>query len=293
MQTTQPSSKISVYGGFGFVLGEFCRQFNYETIRIPKHEVVPSTNKILYGISTSSNYNIFDSPTLDVETNLVHLMEVLDAGYKTFGKNFEFTFLSSWFVYGKPEFDMVSSFPMTEESPCNPVGFYSITKRTAEQLLISYCETFGIKYKILRLCNILGAKDHKVSSKQNALQFIIDRIVHNEPIELYDFGEFYRDYMDVRDCARAIRLCLDFDKYKIINVSNGKSSKFVDLVKMAAKLSESTSFVGDQLHRPDPKSIVQAKDIFISNAKLLETGYSPKYTIDQTIGDIILSYKGK
>ena len=45
-------SKISVYGGFGFVLGEFCRQFREEVIRIEKHTVIPETPNILYGILT-------------------------------------------------------------------------------------------------------------------------------------------------------------------------------------------------------------------------------------------------
>ena len=38
-----------------------------------------------------------------------------------------------------------------ENALCDPKGFYSITKRTAEQLLISYCETFNIKYRIVRI----------------------------------------------------------------------------------------------------------------------------------------------
>ena len=284
---------ISVYGGYGFVLGEFCRQFKDEVIRIPKEDDEPLSNRVLFGISTVDNYNVFDNPTLDIETNLIKLMEVLDACHKKYGNKFEFTYVSSWFVYGRPEFPMVANYPIHEEAPCNPTGFYSITKRCGEQLLISYCETFGIKYKILRLANVLGHKDTKVSKKKNALQFLLDKIVQDEPIELYDNGEFYRDYIDVRDCAVAIKSAMDSElPHKIYNISNGQSHKFRELIEYAVNYAQSKSTVWDKLDKPEFHKVVQSKDIFLLNEKLKETGYSPKYTIWETIQTIIDEYKG-
>lgn len=283
-------NRISVYGGFGFVLGEFCTQFKDEVIRIAKVDDEPQSNRILYGISTTDNYNVFDDSTLDIETNLIKLMQVLDACHRKYGKNFEFTFVSSWFVYGKSPSH--ASHPINEESPCYPTGFYSITKRTAEQLLISYCETFGIKYKILRLANVLGAKDKKASAKKNALQFLIDKIVHDEPIELYDNGEFYRDYIDVRDCARAIKAAMESTlPHTIYNISNGTSYKFRELIEFSIKYAQSKSTVWDKLDKPEFHKVVQSKDVFIQNDKLKETGYGPKYTIWETIQTIVDDYK--
>lgn len=282
------TNKISVYGSFGFVLGEFCRQYQDEIIRVPKHEVVPYSKHILYGISTTDNYNVFDNVTLDIETNLIHLVEVLDACYKTFKNDFTFTFVSSWFVYGKNGEE--KNF---EDSPCNPTGFYSITKRAAEQLLISYCETYGIKYHILRLANVLGSRDFKMSKKKNALQFLINRLVHNEDVELYDGGQFYRDYIDVRDCAKAIHACMEHAKYSIYNISNGKSSLFKDLINFSVKYSGSKSNVWDKPTNPEFHSVVQSKNIFLDNSRLLETGYVQSIPIEQSLTDIIDSYKGK
>lgn len=288
MQMGHMSSKYSVYGGFGFVLGEFCTQFKDEVIRIAKVDDEPQSNRILYGISTTDNYSVFDNSTLDIETNLIKLMNVLDACHNKYGKDFEFTFISSWFVYGKSGSEET---PLTEEGYCNPTGFYSITKRSAEQLLISYCETFGIKYKILRLANVIGAKDRKVSKKKNALQYLFDKIVHDEPIELYDNGEFYRDYIDVRDVARAIKLAMESPlPYTVYNISNGVSHKFIDLIKFAIEYAQSKSTVWDKLDKPEFHKVVQSKNVFLSNKKLEETGYKPAYTIWQSIQDIIDDY---
>lgn len=284
---------ISVYGGFGFVLGEFCRKYPEETIRIPKSDVIPQSKRILYGISTTDNYNVFDNVTIDIETNLIHLVEVLDACYKKYGNDFEFNFISSWFVLGRPEFDMVEAFPQMEEANCHPKGFYSITKYAAEMLLQSYCETFKIKYRILRLANVLGARDTKVSKKKNALQYLLDALVHNEDIELYDGGNFYRDYIDVRDTVSAIKLVMEKGTYPIYNISNGNSHRFKDLIDYAVKYSQSKSNVWDKLQKPEFHSVVQSKDVFLSNAKLKELGYKPEYTIEQTISTIIDFYKGR
>lgn len=287
------NKKWSVYGGHGFVLGEFCRQFKDEVIRIEKTEIIPQSPHIIYGISTTDNYNVFDSSTLDIETNLLHLMEVLDACQAKYGKKFEFIFISSWFVYGKSLSRSSADFPMKETECCEPTGFYSITKRTAEQLLVSYCETFGIKYKILRLAGVVGAKDTKTSAKKNALQFLIKKIVMNEDVELYYNGKFYRDYIDVRDCASAIKLCAESNLfYKIYNISNGKSYLFRDLIEFALSYSMSKSNIWDKQDRPEFHDIVQAMDAFLDNTKLKETGYIPKFTIWESIKEIIDDYAG-
>lgn len=287
MQTVQLNSPISVYGGFGFVLGEFCKQNKDKVIRIEKDALEPQSPNILYGISTVDNYNIFDSPTLDIETNLIHFMEVLDACHKKYGNKFTFTLISTWFVYGQSGLLI-----MDEGSQCNPTGFYSITARTREQLLISYCMAFGIKYKILRLANVLGSKDAKVSKKKNALQYLIQRIIMDESIELYDNGEFYRDYIDVRDCAQAIKLTMESPlPHTIYNISNGKPHKFRDLINFSINYSGSKSTVWEKLDKPEFHKVVQVKDSHLTNSRLLETGYIPKYSIEDTLRDIIDDYK--
>lgn len=279
---------ISVFGGYGFVLGEFCRQFPEHIIRVPKPESESPTPTVLYGISTVHNYHVFDSPTLDIETNLLHFMEVLSSSHKKHGKNLDFTLISTWFVYGV---ESTKDNPLRETSYCNPRGFYSITARAREQLLISYCETFGIKYKILRLANVMGWRDAKVSSQKNAIQWIMDKVLHNESVELYDNGEVYREIIDVRDCAQAIMLAMGNDKYNLYNISNGNSSKVRDIIQHTIDYSGSTSTIWENQHKPEFHSVVQAKNAFINNDRLKEIGYVPKYTINETIEAIVEQHK--
>lgn len=277
---------ISVYGGTGFVGSEFVRQ-NQNSLMVPRWSRLPLSNNILYLISTVDNYNVYSDPLLDVETNLTVLLETLKEIRETYGNNFTFNFVSSWFVYGDTEQ------PAKETSPCNPKGFYSITKRAAEQLLISYCETFDIPYRIFRLPNVLGLGDKKVSAKKNALQFLIKEMILGNPIKLYYGGNFYRDYMDVRDVADAIRFLMKLSPInEIYNVCDMFSNfRFRGLFDFCYDYIESESVV-EEVDKIDFHKIVQVKSMNMSFLKLYELGWIGRYNLlGTTIPEIIEGYK--
>jgi nucleoside-diphosphate-sugar epimerase len=110
---------ISVFGATGFIGSKFYNKYKDECVIIPREEVVLQSNKVLYLISTVDNYNVLENPFIDIETNLIHLMKVLNNCKE---KDIHFTFVSSWFVYGD------THLPARESSPCKPKGFYSNTK---------------------------------------------------------------------------------------------------------------------------------------------------------------------
>ena len=196
IKSVQP---ICVYGAGGFIGSRFCSMYP-DSIPIGRDELSPKSNNILYLISTVHNYNIFTEPHKDINTNLNKLIDVLEACR---GTDFVFNFVSSWFVYGKN-----CTMNTHEGTPCDPTGFYSITKRAAEQMLICYCETYGIRYRIFRLTNIIGENDQKASPKKNAIQHMIGQLKKNEPVKLYDGGSNIRDFMYVEDTCRAMKLCM-------------------------------------------------------------------------------------
>jgi nucleoside-diphosphate-sugar epimerase len=218
-------------------------------------------------------------------------MKVLD-NYREYikrtGEQGVFNFMSSWFVYGQDSGFGEGSRGIPETDPCEPKGFYSITKRCAEQLLMSYCETFGLQYRILRLANVLGKQDKKVSAKKNALQYLLAEIASNRPVDLYDSGYFYRDYIDVRDCARAIDLVVQQGEINsIYNIGNGKPIIFRDIVRYARDAMDSASELRTIEQKEFHKKVQSSRSFFMDNTKLRELGYRPEYSIQQTIDDII------
>jgi nucleoside-diphosphate-sugar epimerase len=274
---------VNVFGGHGFIGSRFVTLCK-DTIVNDRNDLQVKIDKgeILYLISTVDNYSMQVNPYIDIETNLITLMRVLE---QCKGKDVVFNFASSWFVYGDTEL------PAKETSPCNPKGFYSITKRAAEQLIISYCETFNIKYRILRFANVLGAGDKKVSKKKNALTYLLSEIVNDRPINLYDKGLFIRDYIDVDDLCGAIALIMTKGKVnEIYNVSNQTEIDFYTIIMYAMGFTGSKSIV-NEVPQADFHKIVQVKSMTMDNSKLRALGYKPNKNIYHMVKDIIRSLR--
>ncbi len=269
---------INVFGGNGFIGSEYCNKYPNCIIQ-DRNDRKPKTKNLLYFISTVDNYNVFENTLLDVETNLKVLCEVLDHCKEG---GFTINFISSWFVYGD------THMPANENSICYPKGFYSITKKAAEDLLISFCKTFKQNYRILRLCNAIGTGDKKVSKKKNAIGYMINLLKKNEMVSLYDGGTPTRDILHVSDICRAINLICKKGKInEIYNIGRGKSTEIGYIVKKAKKLLNSKSEI-KYIDATEFHKIVQVQNFAMNTFKIKELGFVPNLSIDEIINELCL-----
>jgi len=271
---------LTILGGKGFVGGQYVDTYydpaiwNIASVNARDDYEVHSKD-VLYFISTVHNFHVFDKPFLDIDTNLTTLVKVLENWRKRpDSKDGVFNFISSWLVYGnqtQPE-------GVPEDASCNPKGFYSITKRCAEQLLVSYCETYGLKYRILRLSNVIGAGDNKVSAQKNGLQYMVNKMARHEDVEIYGDGKFFRDFTHVTDCVRAIDLVISKGEVNsTYNVGNGATWHFVDIVKYVHKKLLSKG----RLKHIEPKEFqkqVVVQSFYMDTTKLKKLGYTANLT---------------
>jgi len=269
--------KVSVYGSSGFIGSNFVRIHDDNFITKHRDSRATETDNILYFISTTHNYNVFNDLHIDIDTNLTVLSEVLE---ECRDRDVTINFISSWFVYGDTEL------PAREDSYCNPKGFYSITKRCAEQLIESYCKTFDKSYRILRLSNVYGLRDGGASKKKNALQYLVNRLKNNEDIDLYHGGRFYRDYMHVDDVCRAIGLVLRKGELnQIYNIGSGMPYRFKDLIDNVVSRTGSKSKI-NEIDAPEFHKHVQVKDMHLDVEKLKMLGFVPRITIEQGLDEL-------
>lgn len=286
----EATKQYSVFGSHGFIGSEVCKNDNFVHNEPDAHNfrnrLTSAHPDIVYLISTTHNYHILDNdPYTDIGTNLSHLISVLQANRLKYGDKFSITFVSSWFVYGK-----VSKLPVDEAAICDPKGFYSITKRTAEQLLASYCDTWGIDYKIIRLSNVLGLDDKKVSARKNALQYMIRELVIGNSVQVYE-GSNRRDFIHVSDAAEAIRRVARYGRRgEIYNAGSGYPN---DIGEILASVARKLDIEGKITTCPTPKfhSQVQIKDFWMDNSKIkFELGWKPVRIIEDIIDEIVEGY---
>lgn len=277
---------VSLFGT-GFIGSYYLGAHPDQTTSMGREDVISHTPNILYGISTIHNYHAKEGdPFIDIETNLLHFMDVLDSNRKVFGDSLVFNVISTWFVYGETEL------PAKENSPCNPTGFYSITARAREQLLASYCQTFGIRYRVLRLGNVIGIGDQKISKKKNALQYMVRELAQGREINLYKNGAI-RDYIDVRDCVDAIHLILEKGEFnEIFNVANGRGLNVRDLVYTAWQESGYSGKIND-VDVPGFHKIVQTPKMWMDVKKIKSLGYFQKHDIAQSVRELAHYYKNE
>jgi nucleoside-diphosphate-sugar epimerase len=268
---------FSVFGSSGFIGSRFCGKYP-NVIKIERNSRLPQSENILYFISTVNNYAVLnDDLHKDIETNLNILMDVL---INCKNNNLTFNFISSWFVYGD------CKLPASEETFCNPKGFYSITKRCAEQLLISFCKTFNINFRILRLCSVYGFGDKKVSKKKNAIQYMIEEIKQNRDINLYENGEPIRDMMHVDDVCDAIHLIITKSPVnQIYNIGSGSPTKICDVMEISKSILNSQSKI-NSIDTPKFHKIVAPRDFYMKIDKLTSLGFKQKISLDKGISQL-------
>jgi nucleoside-diphosphate-sugar epimerase len=182
--------------------------------------------------------------------------------------------VSSGFVYG---LDVIDA---KETDLPDPKGFYSITKRTAEQLLISFCETFGCKYRIFRLANVYGT-DKTVSPKKNVLGFLINKLRNGEDVQLYDSGFVLRDYMHVDDVSRAIKHIIDTgSENEIYNIATGQPRYFRDIIELAVNKLPNCKSKIISVETPEFYAKSQAKNFSLNIEKLNKLNFKPSISLE-------------
>tara|TARA_B100000035_G_scaffold126111_1_gene107344 strand:- start:1976 stop:2830 length:855 start_codon:yes stop_codon:yes gene_type:complete len=271
------NSPVTLYGP-GFVGGRYAEIYP-DTLVQERDEYKPRSKKILFMISTVDNYNVHKDLNVDVDTNLRLLCDVLE---HCRNEDIEFNFISSWFVYGKG-----CEVPAHEDDACNPTGFYSITKKCAEDLIKSFCDVYQMKYRILRLCNVMG-HDPKASRQKNAIMWMINQLREHKPIALYDGGSHRRDVMHVDDVCRAIKTVIDDgDLNTTYNIGSGRPTSIAEIVDAAVPVLGSLSDI-DTIDPPKFHKDVQTQDFYLDTTKLQKLGFKPSMDYVEIVESLCL-----
>lgn len=262
---------VNLFGGSGYIGSVYQRRF--DVIMQDRDDLVPQHNRVLYMISTNHNHHLPRNPWIDVDTNIVTLLRVLE---QCRGRaDMEFNFVSSWFVYGN------CLQPVNEQHACDPRGFYSITKHTAERLLQEYCNLHGIKWRILRLCNVVGGIDTSAGDHKNALHNALRKLMHDHDLRLAAGGNFHRNYLHVEDVCDAMAFIIDHaPPNQIINVSSGPSVSFAAAVDFARTVLDSKSHISSDKDTP-------VVDCRLDSSKLSGMGWKHYDTWQRTIQHVI------
>ncbi len=173
-------------------------------------------------------------PLAFVKTNVFGTVNLLNACKFSWKNNFKgkkFYHISTDEVYGS----LGEEGFFTENSPYDPRSPYSASKASSDHFVRAYGETFGLPVIISNCSNNYG--EHHFPEK--LIPLFINNIICNKPLPVYGDGNYTRDWLYVKDHARAIDLI--FHKGKIgetYNIGGFNEWKNIDLVKLLCNLMD-------------------------------------------------------
>lgn len=164
-------------------------------------------------------------PMYDASVNVLGTLNVLEAARKVPVKRFIYI-STGGAVYGEPEY-----LPCDENHPINPICQYGASKHLGEHYLFMYQWMYGMEYTVLRYPNVYGPRQDP-HGEAGVVAIFTGNMVEGQPVTINGDGEQSRDFLYVRDCARANLLALRVDHPNgIYNLATSQATSINELFR--------------------------------------------------------------
>ncbi|WP_440931801.1 SDR family NAD(P)-dependent oxidoreductase [Candidatus Pelagibacter sp.] len=277
----------------------FKNKFIFKKIDISKKKEFKPLVKIKFDIivnlaaQAGVRYSL-ENPQAYIDANLIGFFNVLE--FSKMKKIKHLLYASTSSVYGANE-----NFPYKERNSAdNPIQLYAATKRSNELMAHSYSHLFNLPTTGLRFFTVYGP----YGRPDMALFKFTKNILNNKKIEVYNYGNHYRDFTYVDDLVDTIAaLIIEIPKkkkwnkkkpdpssstapFEIYNIGNNNPIKLTKYIEILEKV------LGKKAKKKYLK--LQAGDIkktFADNTKIKKI-YSKKFTdVNEGIKKFVTWYR--
>ena len=172
-------------------------------------------------------------PMSFVRTNVLGTVNLLNASLSLArnNENFLFYHISTDEVFGS--LGEHGFFP--EETAYDPNSPYSASKASSDHFVRAYGETYGLPYVVSNCSNNYGPNQFP----EKLIPLFIHNIIQNKALPVYGDGNYTRDWLFVKDHARAIDLVFHKgEKGETYNVGGFNEWKNIDLTKLLCGLMD-------------------------------------------------------
>ncbi len=217
-----------------------------------------------------------EKPKEYVDINVNGTLNIIEAAKKSGVKRVVFS--SSAAVYGDEP-----TLPKTEDmKPCL-LSPYAATKLSGETYLKMY-ESPTFSAVSLRYFNVFGPRQDADSPYAAAIPKFINQALKNEDIGIFGDGTQSRDFIYVKDVARANLHAVEIDS-GIYNVCNGKPTVIAPLAERIIELTKAKSEINFLDERPG-----DIKHSLGSNVRIKSSGWHPESEFEKSLKETIEFY---
>jgi len=177
--------------------------------------------------------------------------------------------------------------PTDETKPLYSTSIYAMTKKHQEEMSLLIGKTYGIPTVALRYFNTYGPRQALSNPYTGVAAIFSSRIKNNNPPLIYEDGLQLRDFIFVKDIAKANILAMEKSaaNYEIFNVGTGTPTSILNIANTLTKLYNKDM-------KPEIVNKFRAGDIRHCYADITKIrtklGYEPSYTLEQGMKELVM-----
>ncbi len=223
-----------------------------------------------------------EEPDFDAYVNVVGTVKVLECCRKTGVR--KVIYASSAAIYGDP-----LRLPVDEEHPKNALSFYGISKRIPEDYIKVYHDLCGLDYTILRYANVYGERQN-AHGEGGVVAIFSKRLQNGAPIRIFGDGEQIRDFVYVRDIAKANILAIAAGDGETMNVAREEATAVNQLL---SAMEEAFGKKAQAVYR-EPARDCDIVHSYLDHQRMREVfGWTPEFSLQEGLRSMAESLESK
>ncbi len=240
-------------------------------------EQAASGTEVIYHLAASvGNLRSIRDPVADSMVNVIGTINVLETARAVGARKVVYS--SSAAIFGE-----LKLLPIREDHPIEPDSPYGASKLAGEKHCLSYHKIHGLQIVCLRYFNVYGIHQ-RFDAYGNVIPIFTTLLLKGDRLNIYGDGEQTRDFINVRDVARANVLSGESETVNgAFNLGSGTSITINTLVRL---LEEASGLKADYVHAPRrPGEVLHSlADIRAIGDAL---GFSPEVEIKRGLQDYV------
>lgn len=184
---------------------------------------------IFHEAALISVFESIEKPKETNQTNIDGTFNVLEAAKNTGIK--KVISASSAAVYGETEV-----LPNVETLPLQPLSPYAVSKALLELYSYTYTQTYKLPTACLRYFNVFGPRQKADSPYSGVIPKFISALLKDENPVIYGDGKQTRDFIYVKNIAKANYEVALNDATGVYNIAHGKTTSINELLEIICEI---------------------------------------------------------
>lgn len=125
-----------------------------------------------------------------------------------------------------------------ENKPPELSSIYALSKYEQEKMCLILGQAYNIPTVALRFFNVFGTRQSLSNPYTGVLAIFASRLMNNNPPLIFEDGNQKRDFVNVKDVARACRMAMENSKARnmVLNIGSGNAYSIKELGLMLASV---------------------------------------------------------